>query len=100
MSYKKGNWLAICDRCGLRFKSDQMKQTWDGLMVDASCWEPRQPQTFVKGVREFPAPYARPKPVEELQNNPYDYFYSGYFENPLVARVPTNYITRDGVELP
>lgn len=45
---------AICDRCGFKVKSNQLKQQWNGLMCcDASvngCWEPRHPQDFVRGV--------------------------------------------------
>ena len=100
MSYKKGQWLAICDRCGFEFLSGQMKKTWDGLYVDSSCFETRHPQDFVKGVKESSIPYSRPEPSEDAESNPYDYFVSGYMENPIVNNVYTNYITLTGVEYP
>ena len=48
--YNSGDWKAICDVCGREFKASKLKQRWDGLMVDSLCWEPRQPQDFVRGV--------------------------------------------------
>lgn len=50
--YKRGTWNAVCDRCGLVFKSDQLRKTWDGLYVCHDDWEPRHPQDFVKGVKD------------------------------------------------
>ena len=35
---------------------------WDGFMVDERCWEPRQPQDFVRGVADYQAPpFTRPE---------------------------------------
>ena len=48
--YKKGDWNAICDRCGFKFKASELKREWTGLMVCPRDWEPRQPQDFVRGV--------------------------------------------------
>lgn len=66
MSYKprydRGDWKAICDSCGRLVKASELKQRWDGYMVDARCWEPRQPQDFVRGVADYQAPpYTRPE---------------------------------------
>ena len=48
--YIKGDYNAICDRCGYKFKASEMKRTWDNLFVCVyGCWEPRHPQDFVKG---------------------------------------------------
>lgn len=58
--YKPGDWNAICDRCGFQYKASQLKKTWDGLMVCSKDWEPRQPQDFVKGVKDNQAvPWSR-----------------------------------------
>lgn len=43
-----GQWNAICDRCGRKFKSSRLRPTWDGLMVCERDWEPRHPQDFVR----------------------------------------------------
>jgi hypothetical protein len=60
---RNGDYNAICDRCGCKFKFSQLKLEWDGLYVCTAngCWEPRQPQDYVKGVRDDMAvPVSRP----------------------------------------
>lgn len=47
-TYTKGVWLSLCDQCGRKVKSSSLRLRWDGLMVDNRCWEPRQPQDFVR----------------------------------------------------
>ena len=47
--YAKGQWNAVCDRCGFKFKSSKMRKEWTGLMVCSGaatndCWEPQHPQ--------------------------------------------------------
>jgi len=66
MSYKAGwepgVWSAICDVCGFRFKSTEIKDRWDGLKVCLKDWEPRHPQDFVKARRErITPPWTRPE---------------------------------------
>lgn len=51
-TYKNGDWKANCDRCDFTFKASQLKETWDNLKVCKECWEPRQPQDFVRAVRD------------------------------------------------
>ena len=60
---RNGDWNAICDRCGSKFKFSQLKLEWDGLYVCTAngCFENRQPQDYVKGVRDDMAvPVSRP----------------------------------------
>lgn len=45
-----GDWNALCDRCGFKFKASELYRTWDGYYVDRECWEPRHPQDFVRGI--------------------------------------------------
>lgn len=60
--YKSGTYNGICDRCGKKYKFTQLKLEWDGLYVCDYCWEPRQPQDYVKGVRDNMAvPVSRPQ---------------------------------------
>ena len=60
--YKKGTYNAICDRCGYKYKADGMRLTWDNLFVCNDCWEPRQPQDFVRSRRDSQrVPIARPE---------------------------------------
>lgn len=59
---KWGDWNAICDVCGFKFKASTMKARWDGLMVCERHWEPRHPQDFVKVRGDDPAvPWTRPE---------------------------------------
>jgi hypothetical protein len=61
--YKSGTYNGICDRCGSKFKFSDLKLEWDGLYVCTAngCWEARQPQDYVKGVRDdMSVPVSRP----------------------------------------
>lgn len=63
--YNKGEWEALCDSCGRKFKSSKLKQRWDGLMVCAQDWEIRQPQDFVRGVPDPQlVPWVRDEPTD------------------------------------
>ena len=46
--YKPGDWNAICDRCGFKFKASQLKEDWQGLRVCAEDFEHRHPMDFLK----------------------------------------------------
>lgn len=60
-----GQWNAICDRCGIRWKSGDIRREWTGLRVCRRCFEHRHPQDFVKGKVDRQAPeWARPEPPE------------------------------------
>lgn len=52
--YAHGQWNAICQRCGFKYKSQQVAREWTGLRVcrgadTNDCWEPRHPQESVRG---------------------------------------------------
>ena len=58
--YDKGNWIALCDVCGRKYKASLLKKRWDGLMCCDDDWEIRQPQDFVRGVADTQiAPWTR-----------------------------------------
>ena len=60
-----GNWNAVCDRCGNKFKASMLRKDWQGLYVCPRDYEPRQPQDFVKGVADIQSPpWTRPPPEE------------------------------------
>ena len=60
--YRHGQWNAICDRCGFKLKSSQLKKEWTNLRVCQECWEPRHPQDFVKGRADNQrVPWTRPE---------------------------------------
>ena len=53
--YLHGSANYICDRCGFKYKMNQVRKEWTGLMVchgpeTNGCWEVRHPQDFVRGV--------------------------------------------------
>lgn len=55
--FRLGDWNAVCDRCGRKRKGSELRLTWNNLWVcPEKCWEPRQPQDFVRAVRENPTP--------------------------------------------
>jgi hypothetical protein len=49
---RNGDYNGICDSCGHKYKFSQLKLRWDGLYVCSYDWEIRQPQDYVKGVRD------------------------------------------------
>jgi hypothetical protein len=58
--YAMGQFNVQCDQCGLVYKSAQISQRWDGAFVCPFCWEPRQPQDFVRAVPDDQStPFAR-----------------------------------------
>jgi hypothetical protein len=65
--YKPGSWNVICDVCGVRFKSHEVKKRWDGLIVCKDDWETDHPQKFIKT-------RADPKQVPFIRQEPPDQF--------------------------
>ena len=62
--FELGNANFQCDECGRGFKATQMRKRWDGAWVcdTGTCWEPRQPQDFQRGVKDDPSlAIARPR---------------------------------------
>lgn len=70
--YKAGQWYVICDVCGFRHHSDEIKLRWDGLRVCKEDWEPRHPQEFGRTVNDQQTvDYARPEPDYVFVDVPY-----------------------------
>jgi len=62
--YKINDYNVLCDRCGHKYKASECQLEWDNLFVCPTCWEPRQPQDFVRGlVDDQQVPIARPRPT-------------------------------------
>lgn len=60
--YERGTWNAQCDECGFGYKAIALRIRWDNARVCSSCWEPRQPQDFVRAVRDDSSvPFALPR---------------------------------------
>ena len=85
-TYKPKNWNALCDSCGFKKKSDELRLRWDGLMVCAdTCWEPRHPQDFLRAIKETSnkLPWSRPDNDGIAVGPDYPgYFVDGYFVGP------------------
>jgi len=61
-----GNWNALCDSCGRRFKASELQKRWDGLMVCSDDFEQRHPSDFLRVSKEkIAVEWARPFPAEE-----------------------------------
>ena len=59
MSYKPGDYLVICDRCGFQRYASDCKMTWDGYFVcEDTCYEDKHPH------------FTDPKPLGEKQSVP------------------------------
>ena len=63
--WKSGEWNAICDSCGKKFKSSELKLRWDGLMVCSEDWETRHPQELIRPIPDQkPLPWTRPESTD------------------------------------
>lgn len=61
-----GNWNALCDSCGRKFKALDLKQRWDGLMVCKEDWEMRHPSDFLRVQKEkIAVAFSRPYPATD-----------------------------------
>jgi len=59
--YLPGQFNLYCDSCAIKYKAQEAKKRWDGLIVCPKCYEERQPQDFVKAkLDKIAVPFARP----------------------------------------
>jgi hypothetical protein len=65
-----GDYNAICDSCGRKFKASTMLKRWDGLFVCKEDWEPKHPQLFIRvhGDRQI-VPTPRPPAPDQFLGN-------------------------------
>ena len=70
---KLGDWNAICDRCGFKFKASKLRKTWDGWMVCPEDWETRHPQEFVRARPDKQSvPWVRPEKADTFVSVTYN----------------------------
>lgn len=69
MTYKKYQWNIICDVCGTKYKSGQIRKRWDGLLVCAADFELDHPQKYIR-VHSDPEPV----PADLIRQEPEDVF--------------------------
>lgn len=68
-----GDWNALCDQCGRKFKASDLRKRWDGFMVCEQDWEPRHPQDFIRPVKdEQRVPWTRSEPSNNFKATSYD----------------------------
>jgi hypothetical protein len=59
--FKSGAWNVLCDRCGQKLKSTELRREWTGYMVCGPCFETRHPQDFLRVHEEkISVPWSRP----------------------------------------
>lgn len=67
--FKSGEWNALCDVCGFKFKAKDLKDRWDGLKVCNQDWEPRHPQELIRPMPDqIKLPWTRPEPQDQFIN--------------------------------
>lgn len=60
--WKSGSWNTLCDRCGFKFKAEDLREEWDKLMVCKDCWELRHPQELIRPIQDQnKLPWTRPE---------------------------------------
>lgn len=69
--FKLGDWNAICDGCGFKFKASQLRKRWDGMMMCEDDWEMRNPLDFLRPPNEhISTPWSRPEPPDSFVASP------------------------------
>jgi len=65
--YVPGSFYRIDDRTGFKRRAERTRLEWDGLIVDETVWEPRQPQDMVRGIRDDQTvPLPRPRQTDQF----------------------------------
>lgn len=68
--WKSGSWNTICDRCGFKFKAEELREEWDKLRVCKDCWEIRHPQELIHPVPDQnKLPWTRPEATDIFINS-------------------------------
>ena len=68
MGQRPGHHLVTCDLSGWVFWDDEVKTTWDGMVVGAPFYEARHPQDFVRGkVDKQSVEPSRPEPTDTFR---------------------------------
>lgn len=64
--FRSGEWNFFCDLCGAKNKSSDAMFTWNGLYVCKHHKEIRNPQDFLRGVKDDQhVPWSRPEKEPE-----------------------------------
>ena len=92
--YKSGDYNAVCDICGGKFKASSMLKTWDGFYTFRHDWYPRNPLDFPVKIKEDPTPeWTRPYGEaldtggDELVLTGIIQFYNGVANSPSIPNI-------------
>jgi len=91
-SYKKGDWSAVCDSCGMVFLASKLRKRWDGLMVCSKDFEVRHPQDFVRAKVDIQAVrWTRPESTDVFIGGSGPFSIAGYaIAGTMIAGNTTN----------
>jgi hypothetical protein len=65
--FADGQWNFFCALCGAKTKSGDAMKTWDNQYVCKHHREVRNPQDFIRGVRDNQSvPWSRPEPPDQF----------------------------------
>ncbi len=65
--YVLGDYNAICQMCGFKYKASELRKRWDGVMVCKKDYEPRHPQDFIRAIPEqAQLPFTSPEPPDRF----------------------------------
>lgn len=63
--YAPGDWNFFCDLCGSKEKASRGVKTWKNTYVCRHHKEERNPQDFLRGIKDSQnVPWSRPEPQE------------------------------------
>jgi hypothetical protein len=83
-----GNWNAICDSCGRKFKALDLRKRWDGLYVCKDDYELRHEQDFLRVQKEkITVEFSRPYPAVDS--------FTGYLCSVMETNPQADYATAD-----
>jgi hypothetical protein len=72
MGKRLGHNLVTCDLSGWVCWSDEVRKTWDGLIVHKDFFEKRHPQDFVRGgLDDQSVAIERPEPTDVFVEDAY-----------------------------
>jgi len=70
--WQSGQYNAICDVCGFKFKNVDLQRRWDGLIVCHEDWEIQHPQERIRPIPDQKKPLiTRPEATNSFVNVDY-----------------------------
>ena len=70
MAFASGKFsYGICDISGFRYKLQDMRKTWDGLLVGPDQWDPKHPQLEPKPAPDDPQAVKDARPYKADDNS-------------------------------